>query len=82
MSRETFGGLLWNSRAGVLVQAMDMATHTDRSDRKHKSGAGTFRSRETRFNGAWYGLPVPVAAAGMVFIGCILGAALVLTLTA
>ena len=61
--------------AGAYVTAMDAARDSDRrnADRYVETG----ESRQTKFHGVWYSLPVRVAAAGMVFVGCILGATLV-----
>lgn len=61
--------------AGAYTTAMTAAHDSDCSVRKYKSAPGG--SRREKINGAWYSLPVRVAAASMVFIGGILGAALV-----
>lgn len=61
--------------AGAYMSAMNAAHDSDRLARMHESASGG--SRQKKFHGAWYSLPVRVAAAGMVFVGCILGAALV-----
>ena len=61
--------------AGAYMTAMTAAHDSDCSVRKHKSASG--ESRRLKFHGAWYSLPVRVAAASMVVMGCIIGAALV-----
>ena len=60
---------------GAYTTAMTAAHDSDCSVRKHKSASG--ESRRLKFHGAWYSLPVRVAAASMVVMGCIMGAALV-----
>ena len=80
MSNEIFGGLLWCNRAGAFVQALDLAARSDRSNRKHQIEDGVIRSREEKFGGEGFSLPIPVAAAGLTFLGFVLGATLVATI--
>jgi hypothetical protein len=78
MSSESFHSLVWNTPAGVMAQAVNLASRSDRSTRKQETGqAGSHRSR---MSGAWAGLPIPLAAAGLMFAGFALGTALVATI--
>lgn len=82
MPNQTYRGPLWYSRAGVQVQAIDLAARNRRSDRKHKSASGALGCRPAKRKGAWYGIPAPATAAGLLFVGCILGGILALAMTA
>ena len=77
MSNQPFGGLLWNSQAGVLVQATDLAAKRDRSNRTQKNKPDAKRSRETKRKSVSSGLSGPAAAIALVLVGCIMGAAFV-----
>lgn len=75
MSNESFDSLVWNTPAGVMAQAVNLASRSDRSTRKQETrSAGSGRSR---VSGAWVGLPIPLAVAGLMFVGFALGTALV-----
>ena len=82
MVSDPYGGLFWNSRAGVLVQAIDQATKSERSHRKHESAFKAPRSLKSKFNDTNRSFPKPVAAVGLVLVGSIMGAALAVTLSA
>ena len=80
MSNESYGGLLLNSPAGALVQAVDLAANSDRAGRKRMRPSAALGSGQTRSGGAGFSRAVAVATAGLV-IGCIVGATLIVTLT-
>jgi len=61
--------------AGAYMTAMNAAHESDRKARKDTSASGG--SRQKKFHGGWYSLPVRITAAGMVFAGYIIGTALV-----
>ncbi|MCK5275520.1 MAG: hypothetical protein KAR37_12775 [Alphaproteobacteria bacterium] len=61
--------------AGAYMSAMTAAHNSDR--RNANRYVETSGSRQKKSHGAWYSLPVRIAAAGMVVVGCILGATLV-----
>jgi hypothetical protein len=82
MSNQSYGGLFWNSPAGVLIEATDLATKKNRSNRKHECAPGALRTGQARSNGAWHSRPGAVAAAGLVFVGCTLCATLIITMAA
>lgn len=82
MSNQPFGGLLWNSQAGVLVQATDLAAKRDRSNHAHKNTPDAERPRKWKRRRGSSGLPGPGAAIALVLVGCILGAAFVGSFTA
>lgn len=61
--------------AGAYMTAMTAAHDSDCSARMIEGAPG--RSRQKKFHGAWYSLPVRITAAGLVFVGYIMGTALV-----
>ena len=77
MSDQPFGGLLWNSQAGVLVQATDLAAKRNRSNRKHSETPEDKRPNKWKRRRGSSGLPGPGTAIALVLVGCILGAAFV-----
>ena len=77
MSNKTVDSLVWNSPVGVLTTAMDLASRSDFSRREQE--AGTVGSRRPRRIAAGTGLPLPLAAVGLLFVGFVLGTALVAT---
>jgi hypothetical protein len=80
MSNETFGGLVWNSPAGVLAQTVELTAHRDPSKHSDQTEASATGSRETKLGSEWFRIPMPAAAAGLVFLGFILGTTLVVTI--
>lgn len=78
MSNETIGHLLWTTPAGVLAQAVDLASRSDRSKRQQETG--TVGSPRSWVSGPRLDLPMPLAAAGLMFVGFALGTALVATI--
>ena len=82
MSNQPFGGLLWNSQAGVLVQATDLAAKRDRSNHTHKSTPDAKRPRRWKRRSASSDLPGLGAAIALILVGCIMGAAFVGSFTA
>ena len=77
MSNQPFGGLFWNSQAGVLVQATDLVARKDRSNHRHKNTPDAERPRKWKRRRASSGLPSASAAIALVLVGCIMGAAFV-----
>jgi hypothetical protein len=65
--------------AGAYMSAIKAAQDRDRrnADRYVETGG----SRQKSIHGAWYSLPVRIAAAGMVFAGYIMGTVLVFIVT-
>jgi hypothetical protein len=61
--------------AGAYMTAMNAAHDSDRLARMHERASSGFRQKKS--HGAWYSLPVRIAAAGMVVVGCIAGTTLV-----
>lgn len=79
MSHETYGSLLWSSRAGVAAQALDLARDSDRAHPRRESGTGGRHADPSAAGQPGVGLPRPLAAAGLVFLGFVLGSMLVAT---
>lgn len=77
MSQEIFGSLLWNSRAGVAAQALDLARDRDRAHSSRESATGGRHGEASAAGGPGNGLPRPLAAAGLVFLGFVLGSMLI-----
>ncbi len=79
MKNETYSGLLWSSRAGVMTQALNASATRD-----HGQGtvSAAFRPRKTKSANARPRLPGSFAAAALLLAGCAFGAALVVTLAA
>ncbi|MDX1425724.1 MAG: hypothetical protein R3322_21450 [Kiloniellales bacterium] len=77
MSQEIFESLLWNSRAGVAVRALDLARDSDRAHPRRESATGGRHGEASAAGERGIGLPRPLAAAGLVFLGFVLGSMLV-----
>jgi hypothetical protein len=54
---------------------MNAAHNSDCLARVDKSASGGYSQK--KFHGAWYSLPARITAAGLVFVGYIMGTALV-----
>lgn len=79
MSKETLCSLIWSSPAGVWARAVELAARSEQPNRRHPIEVGADRSHRARFGDPFYNLPMPTAAAGLVFIGFVLGATVVIT---
>jgi len=77
MSNETTDSLVWASPVGAFTRAVDLAGQRDRWNRGRETG--TVDSRSTRGSHAGTGFRLPSAAAGLMLVGIVLGAALVVT---
>jgi hypothetical protein len=80
MSKETFDGLIWSSPAGVCAQVLELAARSDQPTSKHQIEAKAVRHRRAKVVDERYNPPMSVAAAGLVFLGLVLGTTVAVTI--
>ena len=80
MSNEPLGSLLLATRAGAMVQAVDLAASSHRESRRQGMGVDAGPARRPRLRGAREDRLGPVGAAGLMLVGFVLGSVLMVTL--